>query len=98
MTYKNAMYLLICDMGRGRFLGLGGDACKKSFSNFLFLCILLVIFGVIMSKIFCFLLAAAALSGCYQVHSDDDLRAVPVTNNPNIVPQSNGMGRFIAMP
>lgn len=36
-------------------------------------------------------------SGCYQVHSDDDLRSVPVTNNPNIVPSSNdgGMGRFI---
>jgi hypothetical protein len=26
------------------------------------------------------------LSGCYQVHSDDDLRTIPVTNNPNIVP------------
>lgn len=26
------------------------------------------------------------LSGCYQAHSDDDLREVPVTNNPNIVP------------
>jgi hypothetical protein len=42
-----------------------------------------------MSKvaIFCFLmLAVVCLSGCYQVHSDDDLRTVPVTNNPNIVP------------
>jgi hypothetical protein len=27
------------------------------------------------------------LSGCYQIHSDDSLRTVPVTNNPNIVPQ-----------
>ena len=26
------------------------------------------------------------LAGCYQVHSDDDLRAVPTTNNPNILP------------
>jgi len=25
-------------------------------------------------------------SGCYQVHSDDDLRSVPTTNNPNILP------------
>lgn len=32
------------------------------------------------------LLGAAGLSGCYQVHSDDDLRTIPVTNNPNIVP------------
>lgn len=37
-------------------------------------------------------------TGCYQVHSDDDLRSVPVTNNPNILPASNdggGMSRFI---
>ncbi|MEN9343284.1 MAG: hypothetical protein RLZZ453_71 [Chlamydiota bacterium] len=26
------------------------------------------------------------LAGCYQMHSDDDLRTVPVTNNPHIVP------------
>ncbi len=27
------------------------------------------------------------MSGCYQMHSDDqDLRTIPVTNNPNIVP------------
>jgi PBP1b-binding outer membrane lipoprotein LpoB len=32
------------------------------------------------------LLAALCLSGCYQMHSDDDLRTIPVTNNPNIVP------------
>lgn len=30
------------------------------------------------------------LSGCYQIHSDDELRTVPVTNNPNIVPQVTG--------
>ncbi len=38
------------------------------------------------------LLALVSLvSGCYQFtsHVDDDLRAVPVTNNPNIVPQSD---------
>ncbi len=37
--------------------------------------------------VFSILLAAAGLSGCYQMHSDDDLRTIPVTNNPNIVPQ-----------
>lgn len=26
------------------------------------------------------------LSGCYQVRGEDDLRTVPVTNNPNIIP------------
>ncbi|MEM8727733.1 MAG: hypothetical protein AAGE99_03375 [Chlamydiota bacterium] len=25
--------------------------------------------------------------GCYQTHEEDGLRAVPVTNNPNITPQ-----------
>lgn len=24
--------------------------------------------------------------GCYQTHEDDGLRAMPVTNNPNITP------------
>ena len=28
------------------------------------------------------------LSGCMQSHFGDDLRAVPVTNNPNILPRS----------
>lgn len=41
-------------------------------------------------------LAGVSLAGCYQVHSDDDLRTVPVTNNPNIVP---GQGqRLPSMP
>lgn len=37
--------------------------------------------------------------GCYQVSSngDDDLRAVPVTNNPNLVPQ-RGLGPLQSMP
>lgn len=26
-----------------------------------------------------------SLVGCYQTHSDDDLRTVPATNNPNII-------------
>lgn len=29
---------------------------------------------------------SALLTSCYQAHSDDDLRTVPVTNNPHIVP------------
>jgi len=33
-----------------------------------------------------FLVLASA--GCYQIHSDDDLRAVPVTNNPTLIPRS----------
>ena len=37
------------------------------------------------------LLVAAGLAGCYQIHSDDDFRTVPVTNNPNIVPSRGGM-------
>lgn len=33
-----------------------------------------------------FLLLILACGGCYQINSDDDLRSVPVTNNPNILP------------
>ncbi len=33
--------------------------------------------------------ALSCLSSCYQIHSDDDLRTIPVTNNPNIVPQNS---------
>ena len=40
--------------------------------------------------LFCLFLSVIGLSGCYQIHSDDDLRTVPVTNNPNIVPQISG--------
>ncbi len=36
----------------------------------------------------CCIIALAAASGCYQAHSDDDLRTVPVTNNPHIVPSA----------
>ena len=38
------------------------------------------------------------LTGCYQVHSDDDLRDIPVTNNPTLIPGGNGPGSFTAMP
>jgi hypothetical protein len=38
------------------------------------------------------------MMGCYQVGSDgdDDLRAVPVTNNPNIIPD-RGLGPMQSM-
>ena len=34
-------------------------------------------------------LLATLLTGCYQAHSDDDLRTVPVTNNPQITPSGS---------
>jgi len=34
------------------------------------------------------LLLLFSLMGCFQAESDDDLRAVPVTNNPNLLPSS----------
>ncbi|MBF5059675.1 hypothetical protein NEPTK9_001191 [Candidatus Neptunochlamydia vexilliferae] len=42
---------------------------------------------------------AAIVSSCYQFtsHPDDDLRATPVTNGPNVVPQS-GMPMMQSMP
>lgn len=42
---------------------------------------------------------AILMTGCYQINSnrDDDLRAVPVTNNPNIVPD-RGLGPMRSMP
>lgn len=45
------------------------------------------------------LMLAACVSGCYQLSSNgnDDLRTVPVTNNPNITPQRE-MGAMTAMP
>lgn len=53
-------------------------------------CVKIVVAGVLFA-------VCLALSSCYQVHSDDDLRGVPVTNNPNVVPNHGGMGRFTAM-
>jgi len=35
-------------------------------------------------------LALLGLTGCYQINDNDDLRGVPVTNNPNVVPQHGG--------
>lgn len=37
-------------------------------------------------KLILLVLTALLFCGCYQAHSDDDLRGVPVTNNPNIIP------------
>ncbi len=31
-------------------------------------------------------------AGCYQAHSDDDLRAIPATNNPRLLPESSKGG------
>jgi hypothetical protein len=51
---------------------------------------------IVMKLLMLLALAGIGLAGCYQVHSDDDLRTVPVTNNPNIVP---GQGqRLPSMP
>ncbi len=45
--------------------------------------------GVLQLALFVILLLAA---GCYQIHSDDDLRAVPTTNNPNVLPMGGKAG------
>lgn len=31
------------------------------------------------------LLLLVFMTGCYQIHSDDDLRTVPATNNPQLI-------------
>lgn len=40
-----------------------------------------------------YILALFSLAGCFQTYNpDDDLRTVPVTNNPNVVPNyGNGL-------
>ena len=44
------------------------------------------------------LLALAFLTvGCYQTYDEDALRAMPVTNNPNLTPQRE-LGPMQAMP
>lgn len=37
------------------------------------------------------------LSGCYKIHGDEDLRVVPVTNNPTIIPNRGGSFPFPSM-
>jgi len=42
---------------------------------------------------------AILLDSCYQAHSDDELRTVPVTNNPYVIQDSNrGGGILPSMP
>lgn len=47
-------------------------------------------------RLFCLFFLAAFMAGCFQVYPDgEDYRTVPVTNNPNIVPNHGpipGMG------
>lgn len=40
-------------------------------------------------KILAILALALITFGCYQTNADDDLRGVPVTNNPNLIPNSH---------
>jgi hypothetical protein len=43
-------------------------------------------------KVFILLSVLLLLGGCYQMHSDDDdLRTIPVTNNPTLLPSQGGM-------
>ncbi len=35
-----------------------------------------------------FIFSLIAFASCYKINSVDDLRAVSVTNNPNIIPES----------
>jgi hypothetical protein len=43
---------------------------------------------MISEKLFLCFIAVVMLffmGGCYQIHSDDDLRTVPTTNNPHLI-------------
>ncbi len=44
-----------------------------------------------------FLALGCLVTGCYQAHSGDELRTVPVTNNPNLVPGYDPMSRFTSV-
>lgn len=44
-----------------------------------------------------FFLLGILTAGCFQAHSDDDLRTVPVTNNPNLIPDSHKMAQIPGM-
>ncbi len=44
-----------------------------------------------------FFLALLILSSCYQVHSDDDLRCVPTTNNHTLIQDSQRGGSMPGM-
>jgi hypothetical protein len=45
-----------------------------------------------MLKILALCCLALIFGSCYQIHSDDDLRTVPTTNNPNLIQDSNKSG------
>ncbi len=44
------------------------------------------------------LFALILMAGCFQAHSDDDLRGVPVTNNPLLIPASQQTAQIPGMP
>ncbi len=41
-----------------------------------------------MIKYLLLLCVCAFLAGCYQMHSEDEMHTVPVTNNPNVLPHT----------
>jgi hypothetical protein len=41
-------------------------------------------------SIFLLLVSFVFVSGCFQSDSDDDLRTIPVTNNPRLIPNHGG--------
>jgi hypothetical protein len=47
-----------------------------------------------MRLLFLAFIGTASLSSCYQAHSDDELRTVPVTNNPLLIQDSQKVAGF----
>ena len=47
---------------------------------------------VLMTKYYAFFLLALSLISCQMMGEDDDLRTVPITNNPHIVPNYGSTG------
>jgi hypothetical protein len=47
-----------------------------------------------MRCIFYLFILGLVAAGCYQVHSDDDLRTIPATNNPHVIQDSNRNNAF----
>lgn len=41
------------------------------------------------------LLLLLIMTSCYQIHSDDDMRTVPVTNNPNLIKDAKGLANSV---
>ncbi len=42
------------------------------------------------NKLLLALMAASCLSSCYKMPDDDYMSVVPMTNNPNVIPQKGG--------